>query len=241
MYHRNTFQTVLITIIIALFGIICVQAQTEMVDVLYLKNGSIINGKITEMVPNQTIKIKTADGSLFVFKMEEVEKVSTEEKVAQKPTAIDSKVDLLNINTVEGASPAKPAVPDAQSNKTSLNRDTVYWIHQYAYEQLVHKKIFTEGMSDDEMAGILLYKGGKNLMGAFACEIFGALTGSLIFTFRPTQQEPRLVLAVLSTGFFITGVVSLISGYYKISRAGIILQHKKFNVRTSGTSLSLNF
>ena len=166
---------------------------------------------------------------------------STEEKVAQKPTAIDSKVDLLNINTVEGASPAKPAVPDAQSNKTSLNRDTVYWIHQYAYEQLIHKRIFTKGMSDDEMAGILLYKGGKNLVGAFACEVFGALTGTLILTFRPDQQEARAVLAVLSTGFFITGIVSLISGYSKISRAGIILQHKKFNVKTSGANISLNF
>jgi hypothetical protein len=55
-----------------------------MVDVLYLKNGSIIKGTITEMVPNQTIKIKMADGSLFVFKMEEVEKFVKEEKPSIK-------------------------------------------------------------------------------------------------------------------------------------------------------------
>jgi hypothetical protein len=56
-----------------------------MVDVLYLKNGSIIRGTITEMVPNKTIKIKMADGSLFVYKMEEVEKFVKEENATVKP------------------------------------------------------------------------------------------------------------------------------------------------------------
>lgn len=53
--------------------------QTQQLDeVVYLKNGSIIRGIIIEQVPNKTIKIKTADENLFVFKMDEIEKITKE-------------------------------------------------------------------------------------------------------------------------------------------------------------------
>lgn len=48
-------------------------------DVVYLKNGSIIKGTIIEIIPNQNIKIETADGSIFTYTMEEVERTSIEE------------------------------------------------------------------------------------------------------------------------------------------------------------------
>lgn len=48
-------------------------------EVVYLKNGSIIYGVVIEQIPDKTIKIKTADGSLFVYQMSEVEKISKEE------------------------------------------------------------------------------------------------------------------------------------------------------------------
>ncbi len=53
--------------------------QISLRDVVELKNGSIIKGIIIEQVPNQTIKIKTADGSLFVYNMAEVIKITKEE------------------------------------------------------------------------------------------------------------------------------------------------------------------
>jgi hypothetical protein len=53
-------------------------AQQVMEEVVYLKNGSIIRGIIIEQVPNQTIKIQTAEGSVFVFDMEDVEKLTKE-------------------------------------------------------------------------------------------------------------------------------------------------------------------
>jgi hypothetical protein len=49
-------------------------AQQTPVDVLYLKNGSIIRGQLVEM-SGGSVKIKTADGSLFVYSMSEVEKM----------------------------------------------------------------------------------------------------------------------------------------------------------------------
>ena len=42
-------------------------------DVVYLKNGSVIHGSLIEVLPNQSVKIQTADRNIFVFKMEEVE------------------------------------------------------------------------------------------------------------------------------------------------------------------------
>jgi len=47
-------------------------------DVIYLKNGSIIRGIIIEQVPNQSIKIETADRNVFVFQMDEIEKIAKE-------------------------------------------------------------------------------------------------------------------------------------------------------------------
>jgi len=53
-------------------------AQNNFQDVVYLKNGSIIRGTIIEQVPNESLKIETADGSLFVYKLSEVEKMTKE-------------------------------------------------------------------------------------------------------------------------------------------------------------------
>jgi len=52
----------------------------ELQDVVYLKNGSIIRGLIIEQVPNVSIKIQTSDGSVFFYKMEEIEKITKEPK-----------------------------------------------------------------------------------------------------------------------------------------------------------------
>lgn len=55
--------------------------RAPMDEVVYLKNGSIVRGVIVEQVPNKSLKIETADGSLFVFEMDEVEKITKEPKV----------------------------------------------------------------------------------------------------------------------------------------------------------------
>jgi hypothetical protein len=57
-------------------------AQSDLIDVVYLKNGSIIKGIITEQVPGTAVKIQTADGSLFVFEYDEITKMTREPKLA---------------------------------------------------------------------------------------------------------------------------------------------------------------
>lgn len=49
-----------------------------MEDVVYLKNGSIIRGIIIEQVPSQSIKVQTKDRNVFVFKFDEIEKMTKE-------------------------------------------------------------------------------------------------------------------------------------------------------------------
>ncbi len=53
-------------------------AEKNSQDVIYLKNGSIIRGSITEQIPNKTIKIQTSDRNIFVFQMDEIEKITKE-------------------------------------------------------------------------------------------------------------------------------------------------------------------
>ena len=53
----------------------------DMKDVVYLKNGSIIKGWVIEQIPTESLKIQTSDGSLFVYKMEEVLKIVKEKEV----------------------------------------------------------------------------------------------------------------------------------------------------------------
>lgn len=50
----------------------------EVLDVIYLKNGSIVRGIIYEVVPNTSIRIRTKDGNTFLFNMPEIEKMTKE-------------------------------------------------------------------------------------------------------------------------------------------------------------------
>jgi hypothetical protein len=50
----------------------------DMVEVVYLKNGSIIRGIIIEQIPGKSIKIQTEGGNVFVFTYDEIEKITKE-------------------------------------------------------------------------------------------------------------------------------------------------------------------
>lgn len=52
--------------------------NSQYIDVVYLKNGSIIRGIIIEQTPNVSLKIQTKDGSVFVYNIEDVEKMTKE-------------------------------------------------------------------------------------------------------------------------------------------------------------------
>ncbi|WP_016777578.1 hypothetical protein [Anaerophaga thermohalophila] len=70
-------KTTLLFTLLALFSTISL-AQNSYQDVIYLKDGSIIRGIIVEQVPNRTLKIETADKNVFVYEMDEVERIRKE-------------------------------------------------------------------------------------------------------------------------------------------------------------------
>ena len=53
-------------------------------DVVYLKNGSVIHGIITEQIPNQSLKIETKDGSVFICDMNDVAKITKDFQVNEE-------------------------------------------------------------------------------------------------------------------------------------------------------------
>ncbi len=63
-------------------------AAQEFEDVVYLKNGSVVRGTITaqELFPENSVTIETADGTTFVFKEDEIERI-TQERVGERGKA----------------------------------------------------------------------------------------------------------------------------------------------------------
>lgn len=56
-------------------------AQERTIDAVYLKNGSIIKGEVIELITDSVVKIKTSDGSLFVYPFTDITKVAKEKAV----------------------------------------------------------------------------------------------------------------------------------------------------------------
>jgi hypothetical protein len=52
---------------------------TNLVDVIYLKNGNIVRGYIIENNPNVDIKFKTIDGSIIIYSYNDFSKIEKEE------------------------------------------------------------------------------------------------------------------------------------------------------------------
>ncbi|MFA7082248.1 MAG: hypothetical protein WC135_06515, partial [Bacteroidales bacterium] len=74
---KNLFTFLVFAFVLAFAS--SLSAQTPTKDVVYLKNGSVVRGVITEINPNVNLKISTPDGNLFVFEMKDVEKIIKEE------------------------------------------------------------------------------------------------------------------------------------------------------------------
>ena len=92
-----------IFVVLSLFLFLQSYGQFNFTDVVYLKNGSIIRGIIIEQIPNQSIKIQTNDRNVFVFKYDEIEKISKEEaKAAQTIVKVNTprEVNSDTINRV---------------------------------------------------------------------------------------------------------------------------------------------
>lgn len=74
-------KTKLFVLVFFCFGVgLWLNAQSS-VNVVHLKNGSVLKGVIIEQIPNESLKLRLYDGSVFVFRADEIEKITLEEAV----------------------------------------------------------------------------------------------------------------------------------------------------------------
>ena len=83
-------------LIAILFAGLSMYAQNNTQDVVYLKNGGILKGVIIEQVPGVSLKIQTADGSVFVYPIDEVEKMAKETPTVQSQQQRNSNFSTKN-------------------------------------------------------------------------------------------------------------------------------------------------
>lgn len=69
----------MLILIVAAMPLVGASAQSQR-ETVYLHNGSVIKGEVIEAVPGESIKVKTADGSIFVYDMADVERIAKEQE-----------------------------------------------------------------------------------------------------------------------------------------------------------------
>ena len=80
-------------------------ASQQMQDVVYLKNGSIIRGTIIEQMPGKTIKIRTGDGNIFVYSMDQVHRIAKEtitKRTKRKSPGLALAISLIGGLLIDG-------------------------------------------------------------------------------------------------------------------------------------------
>jgi sRNA-binding regulator protein Hfq len=75
-------------------------------DVVFLKNGGIIRGEIREITDDFTVKIETVGRNLFVYKREEVDRISREREAKNASFQLKEKgyVNMTEIGVLTGRS-----------------------------------------------------------------------------------------------------------------------------------------
>jgi hypothetical protein len=96
---KSIFYAVLGAFFLILWSSTQTNAQSNYEDVVYLKSGSVVRGVIIEQIPNETIKIQTADRNIFVYNMGDVIKITKEPIPTQSQTEdVSAKKEISTVN-----------------------------------------------------------------------------------------------------------------------------------------------
>ena len=95
----------------------------SLIDVVHTTSGNVIKGSIVEQIIGESIKLETKDGNIFIFKMEDVDKITREpivqQNVLNEKTPIGEKENVDQINEVK-----------TQPNETSPPANSI-WLNYY--------------------------------------------------------------------------------------------------------------
>jgi hypothetical protein len=87
-------------LILFTFSIQTTFSQGNIIETVYLKNGSIIKGMIVEIVPNVSYTVKTADGSVVVCGLADILKITRE--IAAKNAVVVNQTNKIMSKGYEG-------------------------------------------------------------------------------------------------------------------------------------------
>ena len=73
------------TILLFFLSVVAFGQNHNSEDVVYLKNGNIVKGKIMELHTDSILKIKISGGSLFVFNIREIDKIESKKEAINNP------------------------------------------------------------------------------------------------------------------------------------------------------------
>ncbi len=96
-------------------------------DVVYLNNGSIIKGQITELDPKESLRIETSDGSIFVLDINDVSKCEKEiMEVSSNNFSKEKNISLYPTRGYRGFAelsylPGKYMAEDERSNRVVIS------------------------------------------------------------------------------------------------------------------------
>lgn len=100
MYKLQSMR-IIVTSCFLLFLFISANSQKKYIDIVYLKNGSIIKGSIIEYNQDKKIKIKTIDNYTWEFNIDDVKEIKREEGAIELNESIDYLIDgFINYTTL---------------------------------------------------------------------------------------------------------------------------------------------
>ena len=93
-YLKTVFFTVLLSIFVMAGGSLLGQESNRLEDVIYLKDGSIIRGTVTEIIMGEHVKVEILGGSVLVYQESEIEMITKERPLYKKIVLRPFKEDL---------------------------------------------------------------------------------------------------------------------------------------------------
>jgi hypothetical protein len=239
-------------------------AQSNYQDVVYLKNGNIIRGVITEQIPDVSLKIETPSGSVFVYKIDEVEKITKERITTPQTQSVPTTPSQSSTSNYENTSTTPPNGMTLSRFESMSSREIDSWLatneHSNIYENF-HKGVKLRKAGTGLLISGLVV-GGAGLITMIA----GASSGTWTEVNRPDfvgyvgtgGDGPTIVagaaLFAIGTATTIVSIPLRVSGRKRKNRAKdeYINQYLRypstsynpsfeFGITSNGVGLTMNF
>lgn len=169
-------------------------AQANLQDVVYLKNGSVVRGTIIEQVPGVSLKLQTNDGNIFVYKIEDVEKMTKEQSRAAARQQVSTYAYSNGVGSINST---------AMSERSPFVAGLLSWILPGAGQ-------FYNGQSSKGWGDLGLHIGSYAIMGI----------GSTLLV-EGEEEAGSIFLVAGSVTLFVNGICSIVDAAKSAKRINV--------------------